>query len=86
MSHMSVNFFPIQSPHFVFSSISSFQVASQLENNPWIIDTVATNHMVYSLSFLTTITSTVSKFVKLPNGQFASVTHVGTVQIAASFA
>ncbi|XP_059442162.1 uncharacterized protein LOC132174541 [Corylus avellana] len=45
VSQMSGTFFPIQSPHSVFSSISSFQVASQFENNPWIIDTGATDHM-----------------------------------------
>jgi len=72
------------SQHSVFSSISSFQVASQLVNHPWIIDTGATDHMVCSISFLTTITSVISKSVKLPNGQFASVTHIGTVKISAS--
>jgi len=40
--------------------------------------------MVCSISFLTTITAIISKSVKLPNGQFASVTHVGTVKISAS--
>jgi len=39
--------------------------------------------MVCSISYLTTITSTVSRFVKLPNGQFARVTHIETVKISA---
>jgi hypothetical protein len=39
--------------------------------------------MICSTSFFTTITSTVSKFVKLPNGQFVLVTHIGTVRIYA---
>jgi hypothetical protein len=33
------------SKHSVFSSISSFQVASQLVNHPWIVDTGATDHI-----------------------------------------
>jgi hypothetical protein len=45
--------------HFSFSSIYSFQVASQLVNHSWIIDTGTTDHMVYSISFLTTITTTI---------------------------
>jgi hypothetical protein len=72
------------SPHSVFSSISTFQVASRLVNQLWIIDTGATDHMVCSLSFFTIIIATISKFVKLPNGQLVSVTHVGTVRISSS--
>jgi hypothetical protein len=37
--------------------------------------------MVCSVSYLTSITSIVSKSVKLPNGKYASVTHIGTVKI-----
>jgi hypothetical protein len=90
VANMSGNLFtcsaslPNYSHHSVFSSISTFQVASRLVNQPWIIDTGATDHMVCSLSFFTTITATTSKFVKLPNGQLASVTHIGTVRISAS--
>jgi hypothetical protein len=43
-----------------------------------------TDHMVCSIFFFTSITSTISKLVKLPNGQFASITHIGTVRISAS--
>lgn len=90
VANMTGNFFACpaslhnSSHHSVFSSISTFQVASRLVNHPWIIDTGATDHMVCSLSFLTTVTAISSKFVKLPNGQFASVTHIGTVRISAS--
>jgi uncharacterized membrane protein YccF (DUF307 family) len=49
--------------HSVFSSISSFQTASKLVNHLWIIDTGAIDHMVCSISFFTTIISTISKFV-----------------------
>jgi hypothetical protein len=72
------------SHHSVFSSISTFQVASRLVNQSWIIDTGTTDHMVCSLSFFTTISATTSKFVKLPNGQLASITYIGTVRISTS--
>ena len=47
----------------------------------WVIDTGATNHMVHSVSFFTTITFTLNTHVNLPNGEIALVTHVGTVKI-----
>lgn len=48
----------------------------------WIVDTSATNHMVHSISVLTSITSTLSSFVKLPTGKTVPVTHVGIVHIS----
>ncbi|XP_057954676.1 uncharacterized protein LOC131148773 [Malania oleifera] len=53
-----------------FSSLSS--------STPWIIDTGATDHMVSSVNFLTSITSSVKASVNLPNGNSVSVTHIGT--------
>ena len=47
----------------------------------WIIDTRATDHMVHSITCFTTITATLNTFVNLPNGEVASVTHVGIVKI-----
>ena len=47
----------------------------------WVIDTGATNHMVHSITCFTTITATLNTFVNLPNGEVASVTHVGIVKI-----
>jgi len=41
--------------------------------------------MICTVSLFTSITSVVSRTVKLPNGQFASVTHIGTVRISESF-
>uniref|UniRef100_A0A2N9J2J6 Reverse transcriptase Ty1/copia-type domain-containing protein n=1 Tax=Fagus sylvatica TaxID=28930 RepID=A0A2N9J2J6_FAGSY len=40
-------------------------------------DTRATDHMVYSISCLTTVTSTINASVELPNGDFVFVTHIG---------
>ncbi|KAF5442808.1 hypothetical protein F2P56_035426 [Juglans regia] len=51
-------------------------------NTNWIIDTGATDHMVCSTSLFSSIHSTVSYSVKLPNGSSASVTHVGTVHLS----
>ena len=51
-------------------------------DHPWIIDTGATDHMVCSISFLTTITSIVTKQVRLPNGNLAAVTNIGTVKLS----
>ena len=48
----------------------------------WILDTGATDHMVCSTSFLTTITSEKQTQVHLPNRTYASVTHIGTVKIS----
>lgn len=48
----------------------------------WIVDTGATDHMVSSISKLTTITSFVSSSVRMPNGSFARGSHIGTVQVS----
>ena len=47
----------------------------------WVIDTRATNHRVHSISYFTTTTSTLNTHVKLPNGEIALVTHIGTIKI-----
>ena len=41
--------------------------------------------MICSISFFISITSVVSKSVRLPNGQYDSVTHIGTIKISESF-
>ena len=48
-------------------------------NDVWILDTRATNHIVQSLSLFTHITSSISTFVQLPNGEKVTVTHIGTI-------
>ena len=75
----------INSTHSVFASSLSLPQQPSLTipaKTPWIIDTGATDHMICSISFFTSITSVVSKSVRLPNGQFASVTHIGTIKIS----
>jgi hypothetical protein len=80
--------FILDSTHSVFASSLSLPQQSSITNpatTPWIIDTGATNHMICSTSFFTSITSVVSKSVRLPNGQCASVTHIGTIKISECF-
>jgi hypothetical protein len=84
---LSVFNLPLQETNIRFSlQISLFQLA--VKNSvkcPWIIDTGAIDHIVCSIFFLTTITSIVSKQVRLPNGNFATVTHIGTIKIFCNF-
>jgi hypothetical protein len=66
-----------------FSVFSSYHTSISPPPHTWIIDTGAIDHMINSISLFTSITTTLSTKVKLPNGQFALVTHIGTVQISA---
>jgi hypothetical protein len=78
----------IDKSHSVFASSTSLLQQTSFTNSihaPWIIDTGATDHMICIVSLFTTITVVVSRTVRLPNGQSASVTHIGTVRISESF-
>jgi len=66
-----------------YSVFSSCHNSFSPQPHTWIIDTGATDHMINSISLFTSITATISTKVKLPNGQFALVTHIGTVKISA---
>ena len=72
------------SPFLEYSVFSSTIDISHLDPTDWILDSGATDHMVHSISFFKTITSTVQISVRLPNGDMARVTHIGTVQVSAS--
>lgn len=54
-------------------------------SNSWILNTGATDHMVSSISLLTTITSCVHIKIHLPNGEHVIATHIGTVTLTAGF-
>lgn len=73
-SHISSLKHSVYGSSSLFNAISSF--SSHYPTHPWTIDTGATDHMVCSISYLTSITSIVSKSVRLLNGKFASVTHI----------
>ena len=83
-SNFSGNLFwiPPNFSHFVFSA----QIADRavFKSDSWIIDIGATDHIVHSVSQLTTITSIVNTYVYLPNGDQALDTHVGTVHISST--
>ncbi|XP_075666001.1 uncharacterized protein LOC142635805 [Castanea sativa] len=66
--------------HSIFSAKTVNRKAFQALD--WVIDTGATDHMIHSIECLTTITSTLNTFVNLPNGEVASVTHIGIVKIS----
>ena len=66
--------------HSVFSVKTPYKPS--LFQNEWIIDTGATDHMVYSLSSFTSITSAIHSYIHLPNGQKVLATHIGSVQIS----
>jgi hypothetical protein len=68
--------------HSIFASNVKFLMS--LSKNQWVIDTGATDHMVHSISCLTTVTSTINALVELSNGKFVSVTHIGTVEFSPS--
>ena len=50
----------------------------------WVLDTGATDHIVHFVKLFTKITSSISPFVQLPNGERVVVTHIGTIQVTAS--
>ena len=62
--------------YFVFSlNVVTIHIASI----DWILDSGATDHMVHSIQFFTSITSIVQISVRLTNGDMTKVTHIGTV-------
>jgi hypothetical protein len=79
-SNMTCIPFSLNVKHSVFHS--SFIPYNPKLENPWIIDTGATDHMISCVSLFSTIIALVSTSVKLPNGDLVSVTHIGTVQIS----
>lgn len=70
--------------HHISSAVGISLCLSSFYSKPWIIDTGATDHMICNHSFFTTITSTMSNVVKLPNGEVATVSHIGTVQVTST--
>jgi hypothetical protein len=65
-----------------FASFVNLVPLSKQQNQSWILDTGATDHMVSSPSFFTSITAIVSTSVHLPNGSIAAVTHIGTIKLS----
>ena len=73
------------SPSLDYSVFSSQVDTTHLCSTNWILDSGATEHMIHSLHFFTFVTSIVHFSVKLPNGDMAKVTHIGTVKLTFTF-
>lgn len=74
-----------KSPDFPSMTGTSFCFSSIQPHSPtWIVDTEATDHMVHSKSYLSHVVSTVSNGVKLHNGNFVVVTHIGNLKFSAT--
>ena len=66
-------------------SVFSAQVVNRKAYNSytWVMDTSATNHIVWSMYLLTTITTTTTQsMVELPNEETTKVTYVGIVMLS----
>ena len=64
-------------------SIFAVNPANKTTNNEetWVLDIGAIDHIIHSITLFTKITSSVTSFVQLPNGEQVTVTHIGTIQI-----
>ena len=72
------------SPSLEHSVFSSSVNTSHINSYNWILDSGATDHMVHSIHFFTSITSSVQISIRLPNGDMVKVTHIGTVKVSAT--
>ena len=66
--------------HSVFSAKTVNRRAYGFDT--WVLDTRATDHIICSKSFLTTIIVVTQTMVELPNGKTAWVTHIGTITLS----
>jgi hypothetical protein len=57
---------------------------SYVSASEWMIDTGATNHMVTTTHYFTNMQLEHNVTINLPNGQFVTVTHIGSIQFIAS--
>ena len=68
--------------HSVFAVNPANKTA--FDNETWVLDTGATNHIIHSITLFTKITSSISTFVQLPNGERVSIMHTGTIQVTST--
>ena len=68
--------------HSIFAVNPSHKTA--FSQDTWVLDTGATDHIVHSVDLFTKITSSITSFVQLPNGERVVVTHIGTIQVTSS--
>ena len=72
------------SPSLDYSVFSSQVNTTHLCSTDWILDRRATDHMIHSLHFFTSVTFIVHFSIKLPNGDMTKVTHIGTVKLTST--
>ena len=70
--------------HYCLNALTHTHNKFSSHHIPWIIDTGATDHMIYCPSFFTTITSIASHLVALPNGTHVPATHTSKIQLTPS--
>uniref|UniRef100_A0A6N2LKM2 CCHC-type domain-containing protein n=1 Tax=Salix viminalis TaxID=40686 RepID=A0A6N2LKM2_SALVM len=63
----------------------AFSFRNNVKTNVWILDSGATDHMVCNPCLLTHVVPTQARFVKLPDGSHARVTHIGIVVFSPQF-
>ena len=68
--------------HSIFAINPSYKIA--FSQDTWVLDMGATDHIVHSVDLFTKITSSITSFVQLPNGERVVVTHIGTIQVTSS--
>lgn len=73
-------------PNVVELSGKAFSFGShQSKENVWILDSGASDHIVYNPSLLTSLTPVDNRYVKLPYGTLALVTHIGKIIFSPNF-
>ena len=73
---------PFNLKHSIF--VTKVVNGSAYSCTTWVLDIGAIDHIICSVSLLTSITSLTQCVVELPNGESAQVTHVGSVRLSAN--
>jgi hypothetical protein len=72
-------------PNLDYSVFSNKLMVKPVTNvNEWVINTGATDHMVTTTKFFTTMQVAYNVSVNLPNGRSVMVTHIGSISVTAS--
>lgn len=54
------------------------------DSETWVLNIGAIDHIIHSITLFTKITSSISTFVQLPNGERVTITHIGTIQVTST--
>ena len=64
--------------------LSILRHKTAFNDETWVLDTEATDHTIHSITLFTKITSSISTFVQLPNGEKVTVTHMEKIQVTST--